>query len=788
MKEYLFLTLLSLFCVLPCFLSDASAMGDENTQPEEGPRPASAGRNHLGETTSPYLLQHQYNPVHWYSWGEDAFEAARAQDKLIFLSIGYSTCYWCHVMERECFENQEVADWLNKDFIAVKVDREERPDIDEIYMTALQLITRGRGGWPISLFLEPNDLKPVWGATYLSKPDFINFMKTIQAKWVTDKKAILDRANLVANAVISRLTSLQAPVPLTNDVVTNGVSALLSRFDSDLGGFSGRPKFPMPIYSDFLMSAGWDIPQVHKAVKKTLDSMLMGGMYDQVGGGFHRYSTDAKWLVPHFEKMLYDNGQLVSTYAKAYELTGDPSYAKVIEETLSYVDRELSAPEGGFFSAQDAETNHLEGETYLWREAQIRETLEAAGMEDEIDFILSVYGVNNGTNFQDPHHPESPPTNVLYFTNHPERLASKNKMSYEAFRARVDAINLALLKVRDTRDQPLTDDKIITAWNGIMIAGYAHAGEVMQNEVWIDRATKAANFILSEMKLSNGKLLRTWRNGKGGTEAFLIDYASLIRGLLAIYDANRNQKMLDAAIVLYDKARALFYVDGEGWYDTEKGKSDLFVRTRALSDGAIPAATSFILGDLIALSDATNEARFLTDAIATVDSESQMISSQPLAAVVATMHLNTLFGSHPEKFNLTWEPSLGDTSMVRMTCENASLQVAKGESVTFNVTLQMAKGWHVNSNNPGSEFTVPLAFKSLDDNVTLKIDWPESELMTSAGEKVAVFGGSVSIPITATANANANGMVTIMASWQSCNESTCLEQEDTRVPCAIIVE
>ena len=756
--------------------------------PEQGPPTENEGRNHLGDTTSPYLLQHQHNPVHWYPWGEEAFTAARDQGKLIFLSIGYSTCYWCHVMERECFENQEVADWLNKDFIAIKVDREERPDIDEIYMTALQLITRGRGGWPISLFLEPNDLKPIWGATYLPKSDFINFMQTIQAKWLSEEKTLLDRADLVANAVIARLTSLQTPIPLTTEVITKGVSALLSRFDSDLGGFSGRPKFPMPIYSDFLMSAGWDIPQVHKAVKKTLDSMLMGGMYDQVGGGFHRYSTDAEWLVPHFEKMLYDNGQLVSTYAKAYELTRDPSYAKVIEETLAYVDRELSAPEGGFFSAQDAETNHLEGETYLWREAQIRDALEAAGMEDEIDFILSVYGVNNGTNFQDPHHPEEPPSNVLHFTNHPDRLASKNKMSYEAFRARVDAINVALLNVRDTRDQPLTDDKIITAWNGIMISGYANAGKVMQNDAWIDRATMAASFILSEMKLQNGKLLRTWRSGKGGADAFLIDYASLIRGLLAIFDANRNQKMLDEAIVLYDKARELFYVEGEGWYDTEQGKSDLFVRTRALSDGAIPAATSFILGDLVALSEATNEARFLDDALLTLDSESQMMNSQPLAAVVASMHLNTLFDTHPEKFNMAWEPSIGEASMVRMSCENTSIKLAKGESISFSVNLQMAKGWHINSNQPGNEFIVPLSFVSLDDNVTLKIAWPESELMMSAGEDVSVYGGSVSIPIVATANENASGMVAIMASWQSCNERTCLKQEDTRVPCAIIVE
>ena len=780
MKEEFIYVLIAMFTCLTIF---SFAQGKEQSL-----QPANKGRNHLGDTTSPYLLQHQHNPVHWHPWCEEAFKAARDQNKLIFLSIGYSTCYWCHVMERECFEDQEVADLLNKDFIAIKVDREERPDIDEIYMTALQMMTRGRGGWPISLFLEPSDLKPVWGATYLSKSDFINFMSKMEQTWTNDKEKITERAELVANAVIARLTSLQEPVGLSAEVVTKGVSSLLSRHDSKLGGFSGKPKFPMPIYSDFLMSAGWEIPQVQKAVKKTLDAMLMGGMYDQIGGGFHRYSTDAKWLVPHFEKMLYDNGQLVTTYAKAYELTGEATYAKVIEETLAYVDRELSAPDGGFFSAQDAETNHLEGETYLWRETQLREALLKAGMEDDIDFVLQVYGVNMGTNFEDPHHPNEPATNVLFFSNHPDRLASKYTMSYEEFRSKLDNINSALLELRDTRDQPATDDKIITAWNGVMIAGYANAGKTMQNAAWIDRAIRAANFILTEMKLPNGKLLRTWRNGKGGAEAFLIDYAALIHGLLAIYDANRNQQMLDEATVLYDKARSLFFVEGEGWYDTEQGKSDLFVRTRALSDGAIPAATSIILGDLITLAETAQDVRFLDDAMATLDSVSQMMSGQPLASIVATMHLDTLLQSHPEKFDGAWEPAIGEASMVRMTCENPSVNVAKGSSVVFDITLQMANHWHVNSNNPGNEFTIPLAFTSLDDNVTLSVAWPESELMVSAGEQVSVFSGSVTFPITATANENASGIVTIMARWQTCNEQTCLEAEDVRVPCAVVVE
>jgi uncharacterized protein YyaL (SSP411 family) len=778
MKEQLIFLFVFVFI---CFPMVGSAQ-------EQGPKKASDGRNHLGDTTSPYLLQHQYNPVHWYPWGEEAFAAARAQGKPIFLSIGYSTCYWCHVMERECFEDQEVADLMNQDFIAIKVDREERPDVDEIYMTALQLMSRGRGGWPISLFLEPYSLKPIWGATYLSKKDFMDFMRTTDKVWKDDEQQVLDRADEVAKVISSRLSTLQSPVELSPALIETGAATLLSRFDAKLGGFSGRPKFPMPIYSDFLMETSWENPQVQKAVKKTLDSMLMGGMYDQVGGGFHRYSTDAKWLVPHFEKMLYDNGQLVSTYAKAYELTGEATYAKVIEETLEYVDRELHAPDGGFFSAQDAETNHLEGETYLWREAEIRKALEDAEMEDEIDFALSLYGLDKGTNFQDPHHPEVPATNVLYLGNHPEELAKKFGMSYPQYQARVDALDAALLAVRDTRDQPLTDDKIITAWNGIMIAGYADAGRILQNDAWVERATQAANFILREMKLPNGKLLRTWREGKQGAEAFLIDYASFIRGLLAIYRANQDQQILNDAIELYDKARELFYVQGQGWYDTEEGKSDLFVRTRALSDGAIPAATSYILDVVVSLSAITGEQRFKVDVMGTIDSESQWLNSQPLSVIVAAKNFDRWVKAHPEEYGMEPVDAVQKDSTVKMTCTPARVSLTAGEPTTIFVKLQMDRGWHVNSNEPGNEYTVPLSFTSIDDNLQIQMTWPESEQMVSAGERVSVFGDVVTIPITLTANSSAKGKMTIMARWQSCNEDTCLASEDSRVPCTIIME
>jgi len=755
----------------------------------------SDGRNRLSETTSPYLLQHQHNPVHWYPWGEEAFEVARKQNKPIFLSIGYSTCYWCHVMERECFEDQEVADVLNKHFIAIKVDREERPDVDEIYMTAVQLITQGHGGWPISLFLEPEQLRPFFGGTYFPKDDrggrrgFISTMNLIIEKWQEENDSVLQQAKLVGDAISTRLSTKQTPVPLDASIIDSGVTSLLSSYDSARGGYSSAPKFPMPSYLDFLMETSWDTPLVKTSVTNTLNQMSMGGMYDQVGGGFHRYSTDAKWLVPHFEKMLYDNGQLVSTYAEAYERTGDPVYAKIIEETLKYVNRELSAPEGGFLSAQDAESNHLEGETYLWRQSEIEQALTEAGMEKEIEFTLEVYGVDQGTNFQDPHHPEVPPANVLYLTSHPEELAKKFGTTYLEFQQRLDVINAALLAVRETRDQPSTDDKVITAWNGMMIAGFADAGRIFNNQEWIDRARLAATFLLQNLQTDSGKLLRTWRNGKGGAEAFLIDYSALIHGLLAIYRANESQEVLKQATELYDTAKLLFYAPEDGWYDTEEGQSDLFVRTRAQSDGAMPAATSLILLDQIDLAQMTSDPRFLEDAMETLESESQLLTAAPLAAVVATRGLHTLIQMYPEKFAEESSSVATSDLPVMLSCEPNKLSIAKGGTASIIVRLTLSEGWHVNSNAPRNDYAIPLSLTSLNENVSLKVTWPKGKRLVSAGERVDVFSDrDVLIPVSILANEKATGTIVISITWQVCNEDSCLSPETLQIPCKIVVE
>jgi uncharacterized protein YyaL (SSP411 family) len=658
-------------------------------------------------------------------------------------------------------------------------------------MAATQMMNNGHGGWPMSVFLEPNELKPFYAGTYFPKEDsgsrrgFMSVLNFMSQNFVNNREAIDKQADAVANAVVNRLTVSPIAAPINSKTVQEGVSSLLVREDKTYGGFATKPKFPMPIYVDFLMESGWDIPQVRKAVKKNLDAMLLGGMYDQVGGGFHRYSTDEKWLVPHFEKMLYDNGQLLSTYAKAYELTDDETYASVIRETVEYVQRELNSPDGGFLSAQDAETNHLEGETYLWREQELRDALTASNLSSEIDFTLSVYGIDKGTNFQDPHHPEVPRTSVLYLVDHPSKLARNHGLSRDDFEAKLATINESMLEVRATRDQPSTDDKVITSWNGLMIGGLADAGRVLDEPTWIERAKQAADFIQKEMRLEDGRLLRTWRNGVKGNAGFLEDYAAMIRGLTALYEASGDQSVLEMAKDLYAQAKIRFYVEGEGWYDTEENQSDLFVRTRAFYDGAVPAATSMIFDALVTLSQLTGEQIYIDDAFEAAKFESGVMQQAPTSVVVATGAFHRFLQEHPEKFDEEFEVSIASPSPVRMSCASSNLSLVVGESKVVVLKLQMAKGWHVNSNDPGSEYAVPFKITVLGEGASITAEWPTSETITSAGESIRVFGGVVEIPITVTATSTSG--VQLMVTWQACDSESCLAQETKEIPCKISI-
>ncbi|MBM4109594.1 MAG: thioredoxin domain-containing protein, partial [Phycisphaerae bacterium] len=497
--------------------------------------------NRLAGQTSPYLLQHARNPVDWWPWGPEAFDEARRRDVPILLSIGYSTCYWCHVMERESFENEEVAAVINREAVPIKLDREERPDVDDLYMAAT-LIVRGQGGWPMNCFLEPATLKPFFCGTYFpaeargEMPGFADIVSRVGHAWRTQRERVLGDARTIADAVREQTSADEPPVDLGPGQVSQGVETLLRMADRDRGGFGHAPKFPQPTLIEFLLdvrpragdadTAG----AIDAVVRRTLDAMACGGVRDQAGGGFHRYAVDHAWLVPHFEKMLYDNAQLAAVYAHAATLYGDPEYARVARETVAYVRRELTEPGGAFCSAQDAEVDHREGLNYLWTPEQVR----AAMPPDDAEWAIKVYGLDQGPNFQDPHHPHDSPANVLRLAARPERLAGDQRLTREAFVERLRRVNAALYEARLKRKQPLLDDKVIASWNGMMIAAMARVGQVLDDPDTVDAAERAADRVLALLTSPEGPRRVARAGVPGHAAALLEDHAALASGLAQV--------------------------------------------------------------------------------------------------------------------------------------------------------------------------------------------------------------------------------------------------------------
>jgi uncharacterized protein len=802
-------------------------MSATSTQPDRPPHSKPPHTNRLSKQTSPYLLQHAHNPVDWYPWGDEAFNAAREQNKPIFLSIGYSTCYWCHVMERESFENEETAAIMNEHFICIKVDREERPDVDDVYMTATQMLT-GQGGWPMSVFLEPANLKPFIAGTYfpphdsIGRPGFKSVLKQVSNAWQTKRDAIIAQAEQVAGVVKEHLSQAAKPVPLSTAQVDAAIASLLSNYDSRDGGFNtGAPKFPTPVNLDFIIGAAWDNIPARNAVIHTLNRMAIGGMYDQVGGGFHRYSTDEKWLVPHFEKMLYDNGQLASTYSRAFELSHDDFYAEIVRETLDYVLREMTSPAGGFFSAQDAEVNTLEGGNYVWTADEVRQTLTQQGLDAEVDFALEAYGLSQGTNFQDPHHPEVDPKNVLYLIDRPDKLAAKLGKPAKEINAKLQIINHELLAARDQRDQPSKDDKILASWNGLMIAGMADGGRVLNEKKYIDAAAKAANFVLQNMRAKDGALLRSHRNGESKIDGFLEDYALMIRGLIALHKASKDRKLLEDAKALAAVAKIKFWdstaIDaktgtggagvGGGYFDTLENQSDLFVRVRSTYDGAVPSGNSVMLNNLIDLHELTGEASYLDDAAATLRSVSIVIDEHPTMAMLATLALDRMIDRYPHKLDKpsvtaavtapsqpapstsTPTMSYGPREAVKISTDRNEITVKPGSPATFEITLKINKSYHINANKPGDEFLIPLEIKLVGaQGLKLAVQYPRGDQVKSEISDNPIFqhSGELKIPVTIEQTAKVTGRPQITLTYQACTSKECMEPKTEIVGMRII--
>ncbi len=579
--------------------------------------------NALAHATSPYLLQHADNPVQWFEWGPAAFERARRESKPIFLSIGYSTCHWCHVMAHESFENPDVARVLNEFFVSIKVDREERPDIDRLYMAFVQATT-GSGGWPMSVWLTP-DAAPFFGGTYFpptdryGRPGFVTVLERIAELWAQEPQNLVEQAN---NAIAAlRETSAPTPGPLVASALTAGLDAFARNYDAARGGFGSGPKFPRPAVFAFLLRR----PETtaRDITLHTLRAMAAGGLRDHLGGGFHRYSVDGDWHVPHFEKMLYDQAQLVCATVDAWKLTADPAFADLARETLAYVARDLAHPAGGFFSAEDADSllehgksAHAEGAFYVWDHAEI-----TALLGDRSDAFNRRYGVLPGGNVDpaaDPHG-EFPGKNILI-------LREPADLTGDAFAAD----RAALFAARALRPRPHLDDKILTAWNGLMISAFARAGAAFTDPALIATARRAAEFLRAELTTPEGDLLRTWRDGRAAIPAFAEDHACLIAGLLDLYEATFERPWLDWALDLQTRLDARFF-DGTSYPGSTDADPLVPLRLRDDYDGAEPAASSVAAQNLLRLAAMTHDDALRERARTVVESFATILARMPSA-------------------------------------------------------------------------------------------------------------------------------------------------------------
>jgi len=563
--------------------------------------------NKLVFEKSPYLLQHAANPVNWYPWGDEAFLEAKKQDKPVFLSIGYATCHWCHVMEKESFEDQEVADLINESFIPIKVDREERPDIDQIYMAVCQAVT-GTGGWPLTVLLTP-DKKPFFAGTYFPKhgrygrAGMLELIPQVSNLWQVNRGELLLSADKITDHLQNSNKSQSGQ--LDQSAARTAYQQLSARFDAIEGGFNPAPKFPSPHNLIFLLRYWYQSkePQALEMVEKTLQKMRLGGIFDQIGYGYHRYSTDASWRLPHFEKMLYDQAMLVLAYAEAFQATGKEQYALVMREILTYVLRDMTSPEGGFYSAEDADSEGEEGLFYLWTKSEFREYLG----KDGADLLVSLFNMTDEGNFEDEATKLATGRNLLYLQEPLSELAIKMGMPEKDLLKLWEASRQLLFDVREERIHPLKDDKILTDWNGLMIAAFAVAGRVLNEPSYISTAKRAANFVWETLRDENGLLMKRFRDSEAGLPAHLDDYAFLVWGMLEIHQADFETEYLKRALDLNQVMLETFWDhDGGGLFFTAADQNDLIHRNREIYDGAIPSGNSVAAMNLIRLARLTS--------------------------------------------------------------------------------------------------------------------------------------------------------------------------------------
>ncbi len=639
--------------------------------------------NRLANETSPYLRQHADNPVDWYPWGEEALQLARDEDKPILLSIGYAACHWCHVMAHESFEDPATAAIMNEHYVNIKVDREERPDLDSIYMSAVQALT-GSGGWPMTVFLTPEG-QPFYGGTYFpptprhGMPAFQQVLTALAQMWANQRDDIERSAGEITEHLRqSSFAAIGRGGAISEDLIDQALNGLLRTFDAKLGGFGRAPKFPPSMTLEFLLRvhARRGDAMALRMVEQTLTKMARGGLYDQIGGGFARYSTDDRWLVPHFEKMLYDNALLARVYLHAWQVTGKPLYRRVVEETLDFVVREMRHEAGGFYSSYDADSEGEEGKFYVWTADEIR-----AALGDDAELFMAAYDVSDAGNWEG--------NNILNVLRDPADMAAERELSEADMQTRLAAARQTLYDIRARRVWPGLDDKVLTSWNGLMLAAFAEAGRLLGRDDYTAVATQNAAFLYDAMRRPDGRLLRSWKDGAGARyNAYLEDYAFLADGLLALYQTTFEPRWFVWARELADGMLAHFGDEAGGFYDTSDDHEELLHRPKDVQDNATPSGNAMAAHVLLTLGLYTGEGVYW-------DTAEEMISNlyEPMArypgAFSQWLSAAMLMLSEPQEVAIIGDPTAADT--------RALLDVIDGQ---FRPALVLAVG--------ESDNTVPL--------------------------------------------------------------------------------
>jgi len=746
--------------------------------------------NRLILEQSPYLLQHAHNPVNWYAWGKEAFAKAKKENKPIFLSIGYSTCHWCHVMERESFDNETIADYINKNFVAIKVDRERRPDVDKTYMTALMLI-KGNGGWPMSSILTPEG-EPFFSGTYFPPDLFLQVLQRATELWQAEETQLRQIAEKITTAVQSRQRGLKLAEHIGKERVQLAVLKILNQFDEMQGGFSQAPKFPNETYLFLLLDnvIREQDNEVFEALKLTMSMMAQGGIYDQVGGGFHRYATDNEWLVPHFEKMLYNQAHLARTYLQLFAMTHDTEYERVVRQTLDYVLREMRAKSGGFYSASDADSEGEEGKYFLWTLEQMQQVLDP----DQAKRAIALYGVTKAGNFSEQPTEGNAGTNILNLSDSLAEFAKVNKLPLKQLYDDVDQIRNRLYKQRQTRIVPAIDKKIVTAWNGMMITSFALAGKQLKKAEYVNAAAKAGDYLWQNHHFADNGNSGLWRaslDGRPSVPATQADYAYLAQGYLALYDATEESRWLERSEQLSKAMIRLFWDKEEGGFYMSALDQEvpLFDRPKDIYDGAIPSANAVALEVLSQLYYRTGDDYYHGKAMAMIASLSSLIKNAPESFAYLLRAVNQLnFGELA--FADSGALQYGGKGHVRIDYEVLSQKSLDKDRLEVEIAIQIKidNGWHINSRYPLDE---ELVATSVDLDKQLARQWKLSRVEYPPGEELklkfndsplSLYQGTVNLNVlleslpssVAPANGNKMDTVPLHLSYQSCSDKICL--------------